>query len=391
MRNNGGMDIEATLDLVERLKRDVVEYALSPGFAKRLEEARRRLGLTGDSVENMVDAVESLLFEGSEGKEPLLARYIRTNKALDPADRAVYEGWLGRNVFGPFRVEEQNGPELLLHNLIDEMDYRTHATAGVDASHPVASGGYATVRVVPTHNVWTISGNVHFFAPQQRDLVEEFAINLLRQFPRMPFRNPDKLERARDMVGGQHRIFVDTLGTTVVLGSGSEAITAYRAFMEAVDADAAEKAPQQRRAPRSGLELAPDSNFPAELRDARDVALFHHPVKSTSFLMGYREAVEAHRTPPATATDPAAARLREYIHDESVPPHVLEELAAQFPDTVDEAYRVAFSRPDFVWEHDGGTLLLEHKATHVEDADIPDITTVPTSLRGAYLRLAQGA
>ncbi len=197
MRNNGGMDIDATLDLVERLKRAAVDYALSPGFAKRLEETRGRLGLHADSVENTVEAVESLLFEGSGDKEPLLARYIRTNRALDPADRAVYEGWLGRNVFGAFRVEEQNGPELLLHNLIDEMDYRTHATAGVDASHPVPTGGYATVRVVPTHNVWTISGNVHFFKPQEREFVEEYAINLLRQFPRMPFRNPDKLERAQ--------------------------------------------------------------------------------------------------------------------------------------------------------------------------------------------------
>ncbi|MBP2414495.1 hypothetical protein JOF48_003294 [Arthrobacter stackebrandtii] len=385
------MDIDATLDLVERLKRAAVDYALSPGFAKRLEETRGRLGLHADSVENTVEAVESLLFEGSADKEPLLARYIRTNKALDPADRAVYEGWLGRNVFGAFRVEEQNGPELLLHNLIDEMDYRTHATAGVDASHPVPSGGYATVRVVPTHNVWTISGNVHFFKPQEREFVEEYAINLLRQFPRMPFRNPDKLERARDMVGEQHRIFMETLGTPVVLGSGSEAIEAYRSFMEAVDADAAARAPQQQRTPRSGLELAPDGNFPAELRDARDVALFHHPVKSTSFLVGYREAREAHRTPPATAADPAAVRLREYIHDESVPLHVIEDFASQFPDTVDQAYRIAFSLPEFVWERDGGALLLEHKATHVEDADIPDITTVPTSLRGAYLRLAQGA
>ena len=382
------MDIDATVNQVARLKQALADYALSPGFAKRLAALRHARGLEGTSAGTLDEAVEMLLYEGLDGLEPLLQRYLRTNKNLDPADRAVYEGWRDRNVVGAFRIDGGRGTELLLHNLIDEMDYRTTATTGVIAGTPSPRGGYAFVRLVPTGGIWTISGNVRLVGPESRSVMEDVAVDLLQQFPRMPFRNPDKLARARTMIGEQHEVFMGTFGTHVVLGNGTEAINAYRTFMEALDAERAPQRPNSLRRPQSGAQLAPDGSFPAELRAAADVALFHHPVKSTSFLIGYRGVQEAHRVPPTAAQDAGALRLREYVHDDSIPAHVLEDLAAQFPDTVDEAYRVAFSIPGFHWKDDGAALLREHKPAHVEDADIPDITSVPTSLREAFLRQA---
>ncbi|AIY00170.1 hypothetical protein ART_0571 [Arthrobacter sp. PAMC 25486] len=385
------MDIDATLDQVERLKTALVDYALSPGFAKRLAAIRQRSSLQGGSMEKLTDAVESLLYEGGDGREPLLDRYLRTNKTLTPQDRAVYEAWRDSNVFGAFRVEKSNGAELLLHNLLDEMDYCTYATAGVDPSSPAVRGGFGILRVVPTGELWTISGNVSLFKPADRPVIEDFAVKLLQQIPRLPFRNPDKLESARALVREQHEVFTGTFGSHVVLGTGAETIDSYRTFMETLNTELTIKNPADLSAPRTGKQIAPDSNFPSELREAGDVALFHHPVKSTSFLVGYRVAREAHRVPPSTSQDVGAERIRDYMYDDSVPAHVIADLAEQFPDTVNQAYRVAFSEPGFDWKNDGAALLRENKPTDFEDADIPDITSVPTPLRNAMLRLAQGA
>lgn len=389
LRNNGGMDNDGTLEQVERLKQALVDYALSPGFAKRLTALRKKPTLQDDSMENLAAAVESLLYEGGDGREPLLDRYLRTNKTLTPHDRAVYEAWRDSNVFGAFRIEKSNGAELLLHNLIDEMDYRTFATAGLDAANPTLRGGYVVLRLVPTANLWTISGNVRLFASKDRPSIEDFAVTLLKQVPRLPFLNPDKLESARAMVSEQHDVFVTTFGTHVVLGTGTETILRYRTFMEASNTELARKNPADFSAPRTGEQIAPDSNFPAELRDAKDVALFHHPVKSTSFLVGYHVVREAHRVPPATAQEVGSERIREYMYDDSVPAHIIADLAAQFPDTVSQAYRVAFSEPGFDWKNDGAALLMAHKPTDIADAHIPAVTSVPTPLRDVYLRLTQ--
>lgn len=388
MDKNGSMDIEALMERATELKAALVGYATTPGFARRLSQAvTSASGSESGRQDAWAEAVEALLYEpGPDGREPLLDRYLRTNKTIPPEDRFVYEDWRDRNVYGAFRVDTRRGAGLTLHNLIDEMDYRTYATVGADAISTVKSGGYVITRLVPIGDIWTISGNLRIFGPKDLPTVRALAVSLLEHFPSLLFRNTAKAESARNMVRKHHAVFVERFGSHVIRGTGHQAIAAYRGFLDACSAELAADDPAVAGLVLSGEQLAPDGSFPPEFAESDDVALYHHPVKSVSFLVRYGQVEDAHSTPSA---DPASVLIRQYLQDSTIPPYVLEDLASRFPDTVDEVYRAGLSIPDFEWQRDGEDLLRQHKADYYRDADLPGITPVPVLLLDEYRRQAK--
>ena len=275
--------------------------------------------------------------------------YLRTNANIDPEDRTVYEDWRDRNVFGVFRIHQRHGTRLGLYNLIDEMDYQTYATVGAEAISVVKRGQYIVTRLVPIGGIWTISGNVRMFGSKDLPALRTLAAALLERSPTLVFRNPGNTERARNIVRKHHAIFVERFGSHVVRDTGAEAVAAYRGFLDACSAGLAAEDPAAADLIRSAEQLAPDSSFPPELVESDDVALYHHPVKSVSFLVAYGQVEEAHRTPPANADDPAVVHVRGFMEDSTIPPYVLEDLAGRYPDTVDAVYRTALSVPEFCW------------------------------------------
>ncbi|WP_427015937.1 hypothetical protein ACQCSX_14215 [Pseudarthrobacter sp. P1] len=384
------MEIEALMEQATKLKETLVEYATSPGFARLLSQAMASTSrLESGQQGHWAEAVEALLYEPGTGREPLLDRYLRTNRNIAPEDRLVYEGWRDRNVYGAFRVDKRRGAGLALYNLIDEMDYPTYATVGAEAMGAVPRGGYIVTRLVPMGDIWTISGNIRIFGPKDLPAVRALAVSLLEHFPSLVYRNPARAESARTLVRKHHAIFVKRFGSHVVRGTGAEAIAAYRGFLDACSAELAPGDPAAAGLVRSGEQLAPDESFPPELARSEDVALYHHPVKSVSFLVAYGQVEDAHRTPPTDADDPIAVLVREFVEDSTIPPYVLGDLAARYPDTVDAVYRTALSLPEFSWKRDGEDLLRRHKPDGFRDTDLPGITQVPALLMDEYLQRGQ--
>lgn len=192
------MGIDELLDRAVVLKEALVDYACSPGFAGRLSQALAVSGRGGVGQDEWAQAVEALLYDPEQdGREPLLGRYLRTNRNIDPEDRLVYETWRERNVIGVFRVDARKGAQLSLHNLIDEMDYVSYATAGAEAISVVQRGGYILTRLVPIGDIWTISGTMRLFGPQDIPAVQTLAASLLKRFPTLVFNNPANIEQDR--------------------------------------------------------------------------------------------------------------------------------------------------------------------------------------------------
>ncbi|NVM95810.1 hypothetical protein [Arthrobacter wenxiniae] len=383
------MDVTELLDRSAELKSALVDYATSPGFARRLAEALKSAETEGrPSMEEFADAVEQMLFEPSlDGREALLHRFLRTNKALSPDDRAVYEDWRDRNVLGAFRIVSNHRMWMVLHNLIDELDYQAHPTAGLEQLPHVKPGGYVVTRLVPVGGIWTVSGNLRFFGANDLPQVRRFAASLLRRMPQLAFRNPEKLENARDTVRKHHDIFVRLFGGNVLRGTGAEAVAAYRRFLDACGSELA-RPDTDPATIRTGAQLAPDSGIPPEILESADVALFHHPVKSISFLLHYGELEDAHRFPPRDTHD--AGAVRGFVEDSTTPAYVLQELASRFPGTVNATYRVALSQPDFDWDRDGEALLRRHKPDSFREQDVPAISTVPALLVEEYRKSVEG-
>ena len=380
------MNIEALLNQAADLKTALVEYAGSPGFARSLSQTLSTLSGNGNSGhDDFVEAVEALLYlRGEGGREPLLSRYLRTNRNIDPDTRLVYEGWRDRNVLGVFKVNTLQGGRMGLHNLIDEMDYKAYATAGADAIRAVPRGGYVFTRVVPMGDIWTISGMVRVFGLQDLPTVKTMAARLLKQYPALVFNNPEKLERARAVAAKQHTVFLELFGSQVVGGTGMEAIASYRNYLEACNEAAVADHPDAAHLVIPSEQLAPDESFPPEIADSDDVALFHHPLSGLSILTHYGKLEAAHRTPPSRAEDVGAEVLRDFIEDTSTPAYVLEDLAAKYPGTVNAAYRVALSLPEFTWASDGAALLRSHRTDSHWDSGLPGVSPVPPLLMDAY-------
>ena len=383
------MDIDELLDRAGNLKAALVDYASSPGFARRLSQAMSDVaGRGGGGRDQWAQAVEMLLYySDQDGREPLLERYLRTNKNIESKDRLVYESWRDRNVLGVFRVDARQGARLGLHNLIDEMDYATYATVGAEAISVVQRGGYVMTRLVPIGDIWTISGTMSLFGPRELPAARVLAASLLKRFPDLVFRNPAKVEQARRIVGKHHSIFLEVFGSQIVSGTGAEIIASYHRFLDACSEASVPDHPDAAARVTAAEELAPDDSFPPELAGSGDVALYHHPVRGVSFLVHYGRVAAAHRTPPADAEDPAAEALRGYVEDTTIPAYVLEDLAAKYPETVDAAYRAALSSPGFRWEHDGAALLRRHKPDSGREADLPGVSPVPSALADEYRRL----
>lgn len=380
--------IEALLDQAAELKSALVEYATSPGFKKRLAARYDDVLKTGLGRENsLYEAIESILYDRGPGAEPLIERYLRTNKTLGQADRAIYESWRDRGVFGVFKVIEHAADRILLRNLIDELDYETYSSQGADSISGLKPGGFVMTRIVPIGHLYTLSGTTKNFGPQDAATANSLAARLLSLDHSLPFHNPQKLAAALANVAQNHRIFGELFGSHALQGTGAQMIEAYRTFLEASRREAAARNGMPGDLARTGPELAPDDSFPAGFAALQDVRLVHHPVKSVVFLVDYDRLEAAHRTPPTRAQDPGATVLRGYLEDDQIPFFILQALAEQHPETVDALYRVALERPDFTWEADGEALLRTYKPAPIHHEDLPRIAMVPVSLSEAYQNL----
>ena len=385
------MNVEELLSQVERLKKDLVAYATSPGFAKRTKALLAAKHAEGPATEgDAIMAVESVIYERDrQAREPLLERFLRTNKNLAPADREMYEQWLARSFLGVFTIRAYDGSRMLLHNLIDDMDYEVYPTVGPAELEPLHRGDFAVARLVPMGQAWTISGNVVKFPAKHRAEIMSMAASLATGNPLLVLANPEIAAESRVLAADQHRVFVKLFGSHIVRGTGAQVVAAYRLFLTTCAAEAASRNPGDAGGERTGEQLAPDSMFAQELFGNDDVAMVHHRMKSASFLQGYSLLEDAHRNPATDPGDPKSEVLRACVQNPGSIPDILEELAARFPGTVDAAYEVAFSRPGFSWERDGEALLRRYKPEEFRTRDLPSIAVLPPWLKDAVHGLAQ--
>lgn len=380
--------LKTLMDKTAELKGALVSYATSPGFKKRLAARFQSLAGTGLSQENAIyEAIESIIYDRGPGSEPLIDRFLRTNKTLSTQDRASYESWREHAVFGIFKVIEHKNERMLLRNLIDELNYPTYSSQGSEAINPVTVNGYVMTRIVPIGNVYTLSGTTKNFGPQDTNTAYSMAAKLLSVDHSLPFRNPAKLAKASATVANQHRIFTELFGATTIIGTGAQMIEAYRKFLVTCTQESVLGEEKTENTAIDGTDLAPDASFPAGFAQRGGVRLTHHPVKGAVFLVDYDVLEDAHTTPPESANDPGVEVLRGYLEDTQIPAFVLQMLAEAHPSTVAELYQIALGLPDFTWPNDGAAVLRKYKSAVIDRDEMPRIAMVPTHLAQAFANL----
>lgn len=381
-------NLKTHMDQASELKSALVDYATSPGFKKRLVARFSSLAGTGLSQENAIyEAIESIIYDRGPGSEPLIDRFLRTNKSLSAHDRAIYESWRDHGVFGIFKVIERKNDRMVLRNLIDELDYPTYSSQGAEAIGSAMVNGFVMTRIVPIGSVFTLSGTTKNFGPQDASTAYAMAARLLSVDHSLPLRNQAKLAKASATVASQQRIFTELFGATTIMGTGAQMIDAYRKFLVTCTQESVLGSEAAGNSTSDGADLAPDGSFPAGFPGLAAVRLTHHPVKGAVFLIDYDVLETAHATAPTDAQSPGATVLRGYLEDAQIPAFVLQGLADAYPSSVDELYQVALGLPDFSWQHDGAALLRTYKPAVIDRDDMPRIAMVPTHLAQAFASL----
>ena len=81
-------------------------------------------------------------------------------------------------------------------------------------------------------------------------------------------------------------------------------------------------------------------------------------------------------TPHWPGTAPTLARLREYLHDESVSPLAIRRLVQRHPEGADPVFRALLRKPGFCWSRDGEKLLRRDKEPFFDREPTPSISII---------------
>lgn len=360
--------IRHSADLKERL----LEYAGTPGFVRRIEQELTRshpLGMrpSADPDRAWVAAAESVIFGPAEpGRLTLLERYLRHGRDVSAEDRQLLESWRTGNVCGVFRVVRSEPGSVMLHNLIDGMDYRVYTDVSDVARRAallrrLTAGSFVRGSVLPVQDAWVFNGEPHS-APSRGEgagLVPTQALVLARARPDLPLRNPEKLARARAIVAQNHEVFVKTFdGETHAGGDPQDIVDDFNWFREKLPGYGTEFLLGAVEDEVAGLErhieaLEDEENWDA-LADPPELDLVHHPVRGLHLVWGYSLAyapLDERDDPVLPRPEGRQVELLRAALESDIPSAAIELLVGYTKDP-DSLFGQALERPEFRWERD---------------------------------------
>jgi hypothetical protein len=360
--------VRNSADLKERL----LAYAATPGFVRRIEQERTRADALGmrvgaDPDRAWVLAAESAIFGPAEpGRLTLLERYLMHGRDLSDDDRVLFKSWRTANVTGVFRVVRSQRDSVVLHNLVDGLDYRVYSNVSDGGARAALSqrfdvGSFLQGSVLPVQDAWVFNGEMRSLPAQSKGARNSSAqaLQLVRARPDLPLRNPAKAERAREIVERNHELFVESFdGETYAGGDPQDVVDEFGWFCADLPGHGTEfllgAVEDQVAGLERGLEaLEDDENWEA-LADPPEVGLVHHPVRGLHLVWEYSLAfapLDERDDPLLPWPEGRQVELLRAALDSDIPSAAIELLVGYTKDP-DELFGQALERPDFRWERD---------------------------------------
>lgn len=393
-----GPDVETLrmppADAVERLvkvcgdlKEELVEYVWQPRFSKQVNTALRRVtdrrhGLDEHSAMAAIDqlALETKLHDGTT----IVQRFAEQHRPpFDDEQKTILLGW--RDVVeSMFEIREHlEGGGVLLHNLLDDLLYPTWATNGPDAVAPMTPGSFVVTRIVPAHaayDMWLFSGPQSLFGPDSGPIMAQSALQTGMTNPRAMRRNTALVAKAWEMQAEERATFIEVAGVDFVVGTPTEMRELLLTFRQERQRLIEEAHPAVGADSVGGPSPADLVSFPDEILEAESVAVVYDEVEGLSYFAEFAAAAKPFTVPADRLSRTMLARLKDFLNDETVPPHLIRRLAAQYPDTVDQVFAALLGKPGFSWTRDGEALLARKKPESFKREPAPSITVTGTRL-----------
>jgi hypothetical protein len=351
------------------LKRELVAFSQQPRYDRA---ASRFLAEYGNGPEDADEQRWMLLWDCFvlEHKLPngrtVVEQFVDARPALSEAEREMVLGW--RDVVqGPFEVQRQDGPALVVESLVDDLTYRVRSNMGPAVFRQMPRRSFIIARLVAVGDEWMLSGPSQVLRASERDFAYQLALDMSLRTPEAVFRNPEKLALAWEHQRADRARFIEFFGTDQIVVPGEQAqerLDAYYTFCrDAVLGPEPEDVP-----------AAVSMSLPSDLTDSETVALIYDETDGLGFYAEFGLVEEAFANPDLLRRRRWREQTLSYLEDDSVEPIVLLRLAAQDPDRASVVFRRLLKRPRFDWNRDGEELMRQVKPGYYERPPRPRVS-----------------
>ena len=229
--------------------------------------------------------------------------------------------------------------------MIDELTYRVYSNMGPSAFRQLERGGFMVGRLVPVGPEWLISGDFVCYPKSDRAAIHRVACETAMRHPKMAFRNPDKLARARQQQSAEHHRFVQFFGADFVVIPGPQLTERMRSFYtfchDQIVAELAASGKRAKHAPFHG----PD--YPSDLVASDCIAVTHDEVDGLGLYAEFGMIEEAFADPSLLRHPDYRRRVRDYLDDPTISPVLFVRMAARDPERTNQVFRKLLGRKHF--------------------------------------------
>ena len=287
-------------------------------------------------------------------------------------------------VEGVFEIRDRDGEAVIAVNLIDELTYRVYSNAGPVALAPMEPGCFLIARIVPISIGWMLSGTQQTFDASQRAAVLQVAAERAVRYPRLVFRNPDKVTQGWELARKQRAMFIEFFGSDLIVVPGPEVASRMNGFLTWHTRRVLEEADPA----ASGLDAdvaarPPAFRVPDDLASAPTVALAYDETEGLVFLANFGLVREAFEDPGLAADSEHRQAVLGYLEADSISALPFRRLAGADAARASKLFQRVLNKPSFSWERDGEALLREHKPWCFGAKPQPPVTPLSSELAQA--------
>ena len=367
------------------LKRQLVEFARSRRFSRQFDQALRA-GSRGRAVDEreFINIIDHFILQRPLPRgRTVVEAFVSAHPELAEADRQMLLGW--RDVVeGVFEIRERDGEAIIAVNLIDELTYRVYSNAGPVALAPMKPGCFMIARIVPIGTGWMLSGTQQTFGASQRAGVLRVAAELAAKYPRLVFRNPDKVTQGWELTRKQRAMFVEFFGSDLIVVPGPEVASRMNGFLTWHTRRILEEAdPAASSLDADVAARAPAFSVPGDLASAPTVALAYDETEGLMFLADFVLVREAFEDPGLAAESEHRQAVLGYLKADSISALPFRRLAGADTARASQLFQHLLKEPSFSWERDGEALLRKHKPWCFGAEPLPPVTPLSSELAKA--------
>ncbi len=298
---------------------------------------------------------------------PVLEAFCEETRGVTDADRTLLLSW-SADAVGVFEPRHLADDHIVLHNLVDGLDYPARSNLGVSFLDVVPTDGWFFARLVPLLDGWLMSGDLTVFPPDTpRAEILCLAANIAKHHPEQVAKNPERRAAAEQMARDEAAFFERFFGgfETVIPGRKvRDVLTDYYS-------DWARTMPPQ----RNGYEAHGALEIPEELSRHKRVGVLFDEVWGLGMYPDYDVFREAFRDPERGRRAPFSETVLGYLESSGIDPLPFVIVGRSMPEQVSALLATLLRRPDFSWAVHGDALMREFKPKHFPPR--PTITAIP--------------